>query len=98
MRKMQARRIQVKNGRLALDEPTDLPDGAEVEIFGGTEVLLRHDKRGQQEQRDDGHATTSHGALSPITAARAAEVSTDPRGDFGRVYLPPASGLASTLM
>jgi hypothetical protein len=30
---MRARRIQVKNGRLVLDEATDLPDGAEVEIL-----------------------------------------------------------------
>lgn len=30
---MQARKIQVKNGRLVLDEPTDLPDGAEVEVL-----------------------------------------------------------------
>jgi len=30
---MHTRRIQVKNGRLVLDEPTDLPDGAEVEIL-----------------------------------------------------------------
>lgn len=30
---MQARKIQVKNGRLVLDEPTDLPEGAEVEVL-----------------------------------------------------------------
>lgn len=30
---MHTRRIQVKNGRLVLDEPTDLPEGAEVEIL-----------------------------------------------------------------
>ena len=30
---MQIRKIQVRNGRLALDEATDLPDGAEVEIL-----------------------------------------------------------------
>jgi hypothetical protein len=30
---MQARKVQVKNGRLVLDEPTNLPDGAEVEIL-----------------------------------------------------------------
>jgi hypothetical protein len=29
---MQALKMQVKNGRLVLDEPTDLPDGAEVEV------------------------------------------------------------------
>jgi hypothetical protein len=27
-----ALKVQVKNGRLVLDEPTDLPDGAEVEV------------------------------------------------------------------
>lgn len=30
---MHARKIQVKNGRLVLDEPTGLPDGAEVEVL-----------------------------------------------------------------
>lgn len=30
---MHARKIHVKNGRLVLDEPTDLPDGAEVEVL-----------------------------------------------------------------
>jgi hypothetical protein len=29
---VQALKVQVKNGRLVLDEPTDLPDGAEVEV------------------------------------------------------------------
>jgi hypothetical protein len=30
---MQALKVQVKNGRVVLDEPTDLPDGAEVEVI-----------------------------------------------------------------
>jgi hypothetical protein len=30
---MHARKLQVKNGRLMLDEPTNLPDGAEVEVL-----------------------------------------------------------------
>ena len=30
---MQARKIQVKDGRLVLDVATDLPDGAEVEVL-----------------------------------------------------------------
>jgi hypothetical protein len=30
---MRTRTIQVKNGRLTLDEPTDLPDGAEIEVL-----------------------------------------------------------------
>ena len=29
---MQAIKVQAKNGRLRLDEPTDLPDGAEVDV------------------------------------------------------------------
>lgn|SRR5215510_15118142 len=29
---MHALKVQVKNGGLVLDEPTDLPDGAEVEV------------------------------------------------------------------
>lgn len=29
---MQALKVHVKNGRLTVDEPSDLPDGAEVEI------------------------------------------------------------------
>jgi hypothetical protein len=30
---MHIRKVQMKNGRLALDEATDLPDGAEVEVL-----------------------------------------------------------------
>lgn len=30
---MHARKLQVKDGRLVMDEPTDLPDGAEVEVL-----------------------------------------------------------------
>jgi hypothetical protein len=30
---MRALKVQVKNGRLVLDEPTDLPDGAEIEVI-----------------------------------------------------------------
>jgi hypothetical protein len=30
---MQALKVQVKNGRLVLDAPTDLPDGAEIEVI-----------------------------------------------------------------
>ena len=30
---MHTRKVHVKNGRLILDEPTHLPDGAEVEIL-----------------------------------------------------------------
>ena len=30
---MNTRKARVQNGRLVLDEPTDLPDGAEVEVL-----------------------------------------------------------------
>ena len=30
---MQALKARVRNGRLVLDEPTDLPEGAEVELM-----------------------------------------------------------------
>jgi hypothetical protein len=30
---MHAHKVHVKNGRLILDEPTNLPDGAEVEVL-----------------------------------------------------------------
>ena len=30
---MHTHKVQVRNGRLVLDEPTDLPDGAEVEVL-----------------------------------------------------------------
>lgn len=36
---MAALKAVVKNGRLTLDEPTDLPEGAEVEIALVTEEL-----------------------------------------------------------
>ena len=32
MKRMQALKARVKGGRLVLDEPTDLPEGAEVDI------------------------------------------------------------------
>ena len=30
---MQALKAQVRNGRLVIDEPTDLPDGAELDVI-----------------------------------------------------------------
>lgn len=41
---MHARKIQVKNGRLLLDEPTDLPDGAEVEVLVIDDELTPDDR------------------------------------------------------
>jgi hypothetical protein len=41
---MQALKVQVKNGRLHLDEPTDLPDGAEVEVVVLDDELSAEDR------------------------------------------------------
>jgi len=41
---MHARKIQVKNGRLVLDEPTDLPDGAEVEVLAVDDELTAEER------------------------------------------------------
>jgi hypothetical protein len=38
---MHALKARVENGRLKLDEPTDLPDGQVVELVPLDEVLLR---------------------------------------------------------
>ena len=40
LHRMHALKTQVKNGRVIVDEPTDLPDGAEVEVLviGGDEL------------------------------------------------------------
>jgi hypothetical protein len=59
---MQARKIQVKNGRLVLDEPTDLPEGAEVEI------LLIDDEL-TEEERAELHASLDR-ALEDSEAGR----------------------------
>src|SRR3712207_1585864 len=39
--KMQSLKAHVHNGRLVLDEPTDLPEGEEVELVRLDEVLAR---------------------------------------------------------
>jgi hypothetical protein len=59
---MQALRAQVKNGRLVLDEPTDLPDGAEVEV-----VVLDDDS--SAEDRSALHASLDR-ALEDSEAGR----------------------------
>lgn len=61
-REMHARRLQVTNGRLVLDEPTDLPDGAEVEV-----VVI--DDELSAEQRAELHASLDR-ALDDSEAGR----------------------------
>jgi hypothetical protein len=62
---MHARKIQVKNGRLVLDEPTDLPDGAEVEVLVIDDELTA-------EERAELHASLDR-ALEDSDAGRGME-------------------------
>jgi predicted DNA-binding antitoxin AbrB/MazE fold protein len=66
---MQALKVEVKNGRLKLDEPTDLPDGAEVEI-----VVI--DDQLTTEERAELHASLDR-ALDDSEAGRSMDA-----GDF----------------
>jgi hypothetical protein len=59
---MHARKIQVRNGRLVLDEPTDLPDGAEVEVLVIDDELTA-------EERTELHASLER-ALDDAEAGR----------------------------
>ncbi len=59
---MQALKVRVKNGRLVVDEPTDLPDGAEVEV-----VVI--DDKLSPEERAELHASLDR-ALDDSDAGR----------------------------
>jgi hypothetical protein len=59
---MQALKVRVKNGRLVVDEPTDLPDGAEVEV-----VVI--DDKLTSEERAELHASLDR-ALDDSEAGR----------------------------
>jgi hypothetical protein len=59
---MQALKVQVKNGRLTVDEPSDLPDGAEVEIVVIDDALT-------PEERTELHASLDR-ALDDSDAGR----------------------------
>ena len=64
---MLALKAQVKNGRIVVDEPTDLPDGAEVElrIVGGDEL--------DEDEREALHASLDR-ALNDEDAGRKVDV------------------------
>lgn len=64
---MQALKVQVKNGRLVLDEPSDLPDGAEVEV-----VVIDDDL--SVDERAELHASLDR-ALDDSEAGRGMEAS-----------------------
>ena len=70
---MHALTVQVKNGRLVVDEPTDLPDGAEVEI-----VVI--DDKLTNEERAELHASLDR-ALDDSEADRSMDA-----GDYLKQY------------
>lgn len=70
---MQALKVQVKNGRVVVDEPTDLPDGAEVDVVVIDDELTA-------EERIQLHASLDR-ALDDSYAGRSMDA-----GDFLRQY------------
>jgi hypothetical protein len=52
---MHALKAQVKNGRLVLDEPTDLPEGEVVELIPVDEVLASGGDYLEDEERERLH-------------------------------------------
>ena len=53
---MQPLRAKVRNGRLVLDEPTDLPEGEVVELVPVDEVLQNGGDHLDDEEREQLHA------------------------------------------
>jgi hypothetical protein len=66
---MQALRAQVKNGRLVLDEPTDLPEGEVVELVPVDEILANGGDYLDDEERKRLHESIRRG-LDDVKAGR----------------------------
>ena len=56
---MQSLKAYVKNGRLLLDEPTDLPEGEVIELMPVDEVLAAGGDELDDEERAELHAELS---------------------------------------
>ena len=67
-------KAQVFNGRLVLDEPTDLPDGEVVELVPVDEVLARGGDYLDDEERKRLDASIDRG-LADVKAGRTVEAS-----------------------
>jgi hypothetical protein len=72
---MQPVKAHVKNGRLVLDEPTDLPEGEEVELVPLDEVLARGGDYLDDEERERLHRSIERG-LEDVKAGRTVDAST----------------------
>ena len=90
---MRALKAHVKNGRLVLDEPTDLPEGEIVELISVDEILasggdylddeererLHESLRESIEQMKAGQLVDLHDALAELRAHRADGQNEEPR-------------------
>jgi hypothetical protein len=71
---MQPLKAHVKNGRLVLDEPTDLPEGDEVELIPLDEVLASGGDYLDDDERERLHRSIDRG-LEDMRAGRTVEAS-----------------------
>ncbi len=69
---MQPVKARVRNGRLVLDEPTDLPEGEEVEFVPLDDVLASGGDYLDDQERERLHRSTERG-LEDVKAGRTVE-------------------------
>ena len=64
---MSSLKAHVRNGRLVLDAPTDLPEGTEVELVpvDGWEDLDEEDRRRLQEALEEAEEDVAQGRVRP---------------------------------
>jgi hypothetical protein len=71
---MQPLKAQVRNGRLVLDEPTDLPEGEEIELVPVDDVLASGGDYLDDEERERLHKSIDRG-LADVKAGRTVDAS-----------------------
>jgi hypothetical protein len=71
---MQPVRAHVRNGRLVLDEPTDLPEGEEIDLVPLDDVLARGGDYLDDEDRERLHRSIERG-VEDTKAGRTVEAS-----------------------
>ena len=71
---MQPLKAHVHNGRLVLDEPTDLPEGEVIELMPVDEVLAAGGDYLDEEERERLHDSIERG-LQDVKAGRTVEAS-----------------------
>ncbi len=74
MNAMQPLKAHVHNGRLVLDEPTDLPEGEVIELMPVDEVLAQGGDYLYDEERERLHASIERG-IADVKAGRVVDAS-----------------------